>query len=99
MGLSPLGVTVCSMKKIIALLVTAGAGVAGFLWWKRHQVMVANEVSADPWPAAVVPVPSTPVESPVDIAAPVTDPTGTKSQPKKSTPKKQTSKKAAQESD
>jgi hypothetical protein len=98
-GISLLGVTVYSMKKIIALLVTIGASVGGFLWWKRHQVTAANDVSADPWPAAVVPAQAPPVESPVDIAAPAIDPTGTKSKPKKSTSKKQTPKKATQESD
>lgn len=99
MGISLLGVTVYSMRKIIALLVTIGASVGGFLWWKRRQVIAANDVSADPWPAAVVAVQAPPVESPVDIEAPVIDPTGTKSKPKKSTPKKQTPKKATQESD
>jgi cytoskeletal protein RodZ len=78
------------MKRILALLVTIGAGVGGFLWWKRRQVIAANEVSADPWPSAVAPV-QTPVQ------APVQDAVETKSNPKKSTPKKRATKKATQD--
>ena len=81
MGLQLLDVTVYPMKKILALLVTIGAGVGAFLWWKRRQVIAANEVSADPWPAAV---------------APVVDPTDSVTNPKKSTPKKKAVKKATQ---
>lgn len=80
------------MRKIIALLVAIGVSVGGFLWWKRQQVIAANEVSADPWPAAVAPVApvsKTAVELPID----------TKPQPKKSTAKKAPSRKATQEPD
>lgn len=90
MGLSLLGVTVVPMKRILALLVTIGAGVGGFLWWKRRQVIAANEVSADPWPSAVAPV-QAPVQTPVQDAV------ETKSNPKKSTPKKRATKKATQD--
>ena len=84
------------MKKFLALLVTIGAGVGGFLWWKRHQVIVANEVSADPWPSAVAPVQTPTAESPAETAAPSTGSADTKPEPKMSTPKKKTAKKAAQ---
>lgn len=98
MGLSLLGVTVVPMKKILALLVTIGAGVGGFLWWKRRQVIAANEVSADPWPSAVAPV-QAPVQASVQasVQAPVQDAVETKSNPKKSTPKKRATKKATQD--
>jgi hypothetical protein len=98
-GLSLHGVTVYSMRKIIALLVTIGVSVGGFLWWKHRQVIAANEVSADPWPAAVVPVLIPAVDYPAATADPVADPVDTKSQPKKSTPKKKATKKATQKSD
>lgn len=87
------------MKKILALVVTIGAGVGGFLWWKRHQVIAANEVSADPWPSAVAPSPTPTVEAPTEVVAPVTDTADTKPEPKKSTPRKKTAKKATQETE
>ena len=99
MGLSRLGVTVNTMKKIFALLVITVLGVGGFMWWKRNQVIAANEVNADPWPAAVAPVQTLRPDSPVEITAPVEDPTEKKQNPKKSTAKKTTPKKATQELD
>ena len=86
MGLRHLDVTVVPMKKFLALAVTIGAGIGGFLWWKRRQVIAANEVSADPWPAAVAPVQAPAVNVPAE-----SDPA-----PKKSTPKKKAVKKATQ---
>ena len=74
------------MKKIFALMVTIGAGVGAFLWWKRQQVIAANEVSSDPWPAAVAPV-----QTPTVTASAEINPA-----PKKSTPKKRAVKKATQ---
>ena len=99
MGLSRLGVTVKSMKKIFALLVITVLGVGGFMWWKRNQVTAANEVDADPWPAAVAPVQAPSTDSPVEITAPAADPAEKKQKPKKSAAKKATSKKATQELD
>lgn len=86
MGLWLLDVTVIPMKKILALLVTIGAGVGAFLWWKRQQVIAANEVSADPWPAAVVPV-----QTPTVTVSAESNPA-----PKKSTPRTKAVKKATQ---
>ena len=99
MGLLRLGVTVNSMKKILALLVITVLGVGGFMWWKRNQVIAANEVDADPWPAAVAPVQAPSRDSPVEITAPAADPAEQKPKPKKSTAKKAISQKATQELD
>lgn len=76
------------MKKIFALLVITVLGVGGFMWWKRNQVIAANEVKVDPWPAAVAPV-----------QIPVVEPTDKNSNSKKSTAKKTAPKKVAQELD
>jgi uncharacterized iron-regulated membrane protein len=84
------------MKKIFALLVVMGAGVGAFLWWKRQQVIAANEVSADPWPAAVAPVQPAKSDFPDELAAPVVNPTDSIVNPKKLTPKKKAVKKATQ---
>ena len=59
-------VKVGSMKKFLGSVLMIAAGVGGFLWWKRKQVIVANEVAADPWPAAVA---SPAVASP-DVVSP-----------------------------
>ncbi len=99
MGLSQLGVTVNSMKKILALLVITVLGVGGFMWWKRNQIIAANEVSADPWPAAVAPVQAPSTDSPTEIPAPAVEPAEMKPKPKKSTAKKTASNKATQELD
>jgi cytoskeletal protein RodZ len=98
-GLLRLGVTVNSMKKILAVLVITVLGVGGFMWWKRNQVIAANEVDADPWPAAVAPVQVPSTDPPVEIAAPAVDPSEKKPKPKKATAKKTASKKATQELD
>jgi len=98
-GLRLIDVTVVPMKKLLALAVTIGAGVGGFLWWKRHQVIAANNVSADPWPSAVLPIQTPAVETPTEIAAPVTDPEEIKPSPKKSAPRKKVAKKATQPAD
>ncbi len=87
------------MKKILAVLVITVLGVGGFMWWKRNQVIAANEVDADPWPAAVAPVQAPSTDSPVEITAPAVDPTEKKPKPKKATAKKTTSKKGTQELD
>jgi cytoskeletal protein RodZ len=97
MGLSRLGVTVNSMKKILALIVIIGLGVGGFMWWKRIQVVAANEINADPWPAAVAPVQAPSTDSPAEIPAPSVEPEEMKPKPKKSTAKKTTPAKATQE--
>lgn len=99
MGLSRLGVTVNSMKKILALLVITVLGVGGFMWWKRNQVIAANEVDADPWPAAVAPVQTPSTDFSVEIPAPAVDSSEKKPKPKKATAKKSASKKATQELD
>ena len=99
MGLRLLDVTVIPMKKFLALAVTIGAGIGGFLWWKRQQVIAANNVSADPWPSAVLPIQTPAVEPPTEIVAPVTDPEENKPSPKKSAPRKKVAKKATQPAD
>lgn len=99
MGLSRLGVTVNSMKKILAVLVITVLGVGGFMWWKRNQVIAANEVEADPWPAAVAPVQAPSTDSSVEIAAPAVDSSEKEPKPKKAPAKKVTSKKATQKLD
>ncbi len=77
-------VTVNSMKKLLAFLIIIGAGIGGFFWWKQNQVIAANEVAADPWPAAVATVEAVP---------PAVKPVA-----KKATPRKSTAKPAAQKS-
>lgn len=87
------------MKKIVVMVGVAALGVGGFLWWKRNQVIAANEVSVDPWPAAVSQVQAPSTDSPVDITSPAEDPTEKQSKPKKATAKKTASKKATQDLD
>lgn len=87
------------MKKILVVLVITVLGVGGFMWWKRNQVIAANEVDADPWPAAVAPVQAQSTDSVVEIAAQAVDPSEKKPKPKKATAKKSASKKATQELD
>ena len=87
------------MQKILAIVGIAALGVGGFLWWKRNQVIAANEVNADPWPAAVSQVHAPSTDSPVEIAVPAVEPAETKPRPKKSNTKKAASKKATQELD
>ncbi len=81
------------MKKIFTFLIIIGASIGGFVWWKRHQVIAANEVAADPWPAAVATVEAPKVETLVEVAAPADKPVA-----KKATPRKSAAKQAAQES-
>jgi cytoskeletal protein RodZ len=87
------------MKKILALIVITVLGVGGFVWWKRNQVIAANEVEVDPWPAAVAPIQAPITESPIEIVAPTVEPSEKKSKPKKATAKKTAPKKPAQELD
>lgn len=99
MGLRLLDVTVVPMKKFLALAVTIGVGIGGFLWWKRHQVIAANNVNADPWPSAVLPIQTPAVEPATEIAAPVNATEEDKPSPKKSAPRKKVAKKATQQAD
>lgn len=87
------------MKKIFAALVTVGAGIGGFLWWKRSQVNAANEVSADPWPAAVAAPKAPSLESPVDVSELTAGPADKEKAPKKSAAKKTSPKKVPSELD
>ena len=87
------------MRKILGLLVITILGIGGFMWWKRNQVIAANEVNADPWPAAVSTVQAPNMDSPVEIAPPAANPAEKKPMPKKSTAKKTTSKSETQELD
>ncbi len=87
------GVTVSSMKKLFAFLIIIGAGIGGFFWWKQNQVIAANEVAADPWPAAVATVEAPKVETSVEAVPPAVKPVA-----KKATPRKSTAKQAAQKS-
>jgi cytoskeletal protein RodZ len=86
------------MKKIFALLIVAAAGIGGFLWWKRNQVITANEMSADPWPVAVAEVEVPIVETPIVEAKAEVAPPAESSTIEKVTPKKAKSKKTDKES-
>lgn len=78
------------MKRFLLLVSMVGAAVAGFLWWKRREVLRAESVTQDPWPSAVA---ETPVAAPQPVipAQPVTPVTNEPPIPKK--PRKKTTKK------
>ena len=82
------------MKKFLASLLIIAAGVGGFLWWKRNQVIVANEVAADPWPAAVASPDAAQTQAPAKSGAPEVEPVVKKAAAKKAPAKKSAAKKA-----
>lgn len=76
------------MKKIFAFLVLTGASIGGFFWWKQNQVTAANQVAADPWPAAVTGEPVSAVETLAEVSSPAHEPDVKKKvTSRKSTPK------------
>ena len=83
------------MKKFLGSVLMIAAGVGGFLWWKRKQVIVANEVAADPWPAAVGSSPDVAqAQAPTDTGTPKVAPAAKKVEAKKAPVKKSAAKKA-----
>jgi hypothetical protein len=87
-------VKVRSMKKFLGSLLIIAAGLGGFLWWKRNQVIEANEVAADPWPVAVVSPDVTQAQAPTDPGVPEVEPGVKKAVAKKAPVKKSAAKKA-----
>ena len=87
-------VKVSSMKKFLGSLLIIAAGLGGFLWWKRNQVIEANEVAADPWPVAVVSPDVTHAQAPTDPGVPEVEPGVKKAVAKKAPVKKSAAKKA-----
>lgn len=77
------------MKRFLLLVSMVGAAVAGFLWWKRREVLRAESVTQDPWPSAVAETPAIAAQ-PVIPAQPVTTVTNEQPIPKK--PRKKTTK-------
>jgi hypothetical protein len=78
------------MKRFLLLVSMVGAAVAGFLWWKRREVLRAESVTQDPWPSAVAETPVA-ASQPVIPAQPVTPVTNEPPIPKK--PRKKTTRK------
>ena len=76
------------MKKFLGSLLIIAAGLGGFLWWKRNQVIEANEVAADPWPVAVVSPDVTHAQAPTDPGVPEVEPGVKKSGGEESTREK-----------
>ena len=88
-------VKVVSMKKFAGSVLMIAAGVGGFLWWKRKQVIVANEVAADPWPAAVASPDVEQTQAPTGTGTPEVAPAAKKAAAKKAAAKKAPVKKSA----
>jgi hypothetical protein len=88
-------VKVGSMKKFLGSVLMIAAGVGGFLWWKRKQVIVANEVAADPWPAAVASPDVEQTQAPTGTGTPEVAPAAKKAAAKKAAAKKAPVKKSA----
>jgi|MEHZ01.4.fsa_nt_MEHZ011294819.1_2 cytoskeletal protein RodZ len=86
-------VKVGSMKKFLGSVLMIAAGVGGFLWWKRKQVIVANEVAADPWPAAVASPDVEQTQAPTGTGTPEVAPAAKKAAAKKAPVKKSAAKK------
>ena len=91
-------VRVESMKKLLGSVLMIAAGVSGFLWWKQKQVIVANEVAADPWPAALAsPGVASPgvaqAQAPTDTGTPKVAPAAKKVEARKAPVKKSAAKK------
>ena len=97
-------VRVASMKKFLGSVLMIAAGVSGFLWWKQKQVIVANEVAADPWPAALAspgvdsPGVASPgvaqAQAPTDTGTPKVAPAAKKAEARKAPVKKSAAKKS-----
>jgi hypothetical protein len=83
------------MKRFLGFLLIIAAGLSGFLWWKRNQVIEANEVAADPWPAAVIAPDATQAQAPTDPGVPEVEPEAKKAVAKKAPVKKSAAKKAS----
>ncbi|MDE0975084.1 MAG: hypothetical protein OSA11_08360 [Candidatus Nanopelagicales bacterium] len=81
------------MKKFLGLVLMIAAGVSGFLWWKQKQVIVANEVAADPWPAAVASEGAVQAQAPTDTGTLKDAPAAKKAEAKKAPVKKSPAKK------
>ena len=86
-------VKVGSMKKFLGSVLMIASGVGGFLWWKRKQVIVANEVAADPWPAAVASPDVEQTQAPTGTGTPEVAPAAKKAAAKKAPVKKSAAKK------
>ena len=87
-------VRVASMKKFLGSVLMIAAGVSGFLWWKQKQVIVANEVAADPWPAALASPGVAQDQAPTDTGTPKVAPAAKKVEARKAPVKKSAAKKA-----